>query len=356
MKPAGLDRKPERPYRRAAHVGACLVQEYLNLHDELYGLVTNGRLLRLLRDSSRLIKLTYLEFDLDRIFTDGLFADFAVLYRLLHATRLPLTQRCRRRKPDRALPPGFPRFRRTHPRRPEPRPSSRPSVTLPTASCTHRGQRSAARSPCRDGKLTPEDLLPAPAPPDLPPALPDGHRRARSGLPGRRPPASSARSTTGTTACSACAGSRKSATWPTTAITISGWPCWPPSACSRPTAPARSSASPRWPVICSARSHRPLGRLHARQRCAARLPPLARASTNIPTTARLIRVNYAALNVEEFGSVYEGLAGIRAGLSSPTGEPRRVRPSPRAMSAPPPAPTTRRTIWSSRSSSIRSTT
>jgi hypothetical protein len=32
------------PHRRAAHVGARLVQEYLNLHDELYGLVTNGRL------------------------------------------------------------------------------------------------------------------------------------------------------------------------------------------------------------------------------------------------------------------------------------------------------------------------
>jgi len=93
---AGLDRKPERaPHlptfgapRMSAH---GLVQEYLNLHDELYGLVTNGRLLRLLRDSSRLIKLTYLEFDLDRIFGDGLFADFAVLYRLLHATRLPLS-------------------------------------------------------------------------------------------------------------------------------------------------------------------------------------------------------------------------------------------------------------------------
>src|SRR5450759_2795363 len=68
-----------------------LVHEYLNRHDELYGLVTNGRVLRLLRDSSRLIKLTYLEFDLDRIFTDGLFADFAVLYRLLHATRLPVS-------------------------------------------------------------------------------------------------------------------------------------------------------------------------------------------------------------------------------------------------------------------------
>ncbi|MDQ2949480.1 MAG: restriction endonuclease, partial [Acidobacteriota bacterium] len=53
--------------------------------------MTNGRILRLLRNSSRLIKLSYLEFDLDRIFTDGLFSDFAILYRLLHATRLPLT-------------------------------------------------------------------------------------------------------------------------------------------------------------------------------------------------------------------------------------------------------------------------
>ena len=87
---AGLDRKPERTHigapRRSAH---ALVQEYLNLHDELYGVVTNGRVLRLLRDSSRLIKLSYLEFDLDRIFSDGLFADFAILYRLLHVSRLP---------------------------------------------------------------------------------------------------------------------------------------------------------------------------------------------------------------------------------------------------------------------------
>jgi hypothetical protein len=87
--PAGLDRKPERAAgpRMSAH---AMVQEYLNLSDQLYAIVTNGKLLRLLRDSSRLVKLTYLEFDLDRIFTDGLFADFAVIYRLLHATRLPI--------------------------------------------------------------------------------------------------------------------------------------------------------------------------------------------------------------------------------------------------------------------------
>jgi hypothetical protein len=87
--PAGLDRKPANAtVRMSAH---AVVQEFINLNEQLYGLATNGRVIRLLRDSSRLIKLSYLEFDLDRIFTDGLFSDFAILYRLLHATRLPLT-------------------------------------------------------------------------------------------------------------------------------------------------------------------------------------------------------------------------------------------------------------------------
>ena len=88
LDPAGLDKKPANATRRmSAH---ALVQEFLNLHEQLFGLVTDGNVLRLLRDSSRLVKQSYIEFDLDRIFTDGLFADFAVLYRLLHATRMPL--------------------------------------------------------------------------------------------------------------------------------------------------------------------------------------------------------------------------------------------------------------------------
>jgi hypothetical protein len=69
-----------------------LVQEYLNLTEHLYGIVSNGRLIRLLRDSSRLVKLTFIEFDLERIFTEELFADFALLYRLIHASRLPASQ------------------------------------------------------------------------------------------------------------------------------------------------------------------------------------------------------------------------------------------------------------------------
>lgn len=84
---AGLDRVAPTA-RMSAH---ALVQEYLNLSEQLYGIVTNGRVVRLLRDSSRLIKQSFVEFDLDRIFTDGLFADFAVLYRLIHVSRLPLT-------------------------------------------------------------------------------------------------------------------------------------------------------------------------------------------------------------------------------------------------------------------------
>jgi hypothetical protein len=70
----------------------ALVQEYINLHEHLYGLVTNGLRLRLLRDSSRLVRLSFVEFDLERIFDEDHFADFAVLYRLLHASRMPAAE------------------------------------------------------------------------------------------------------------------------------------------------------------------------------------------------------------------------------------------------------------------------
>ncbi len=82
-------RRAEGGKRMSPH---ALVQEYLNLTEHLYAVVTNGRLLRLLRDSTRLVKLSFLEFDLDRIFEEELFADFAILYRLLHASRMPVSQ------------------------------------------------------------------------------------------------------------------------------------------------------------------------------------------------------------------------------------------------------------------------
>ncbi len=66
-----------------------LVQEYLNLTEHLYAIVANGTYLRLLRDSSRLIKLSFIEFDLASMLDDDHYADFAIMYRLLHASRMP---------------------------------------------------------------------------------------------------------------------------------------------------------------------------------------------------------------------------------------------------------------------------
>jgi hypothetical protein len=66
-----------------------LVQEYLNRKDHLWGIVTNGLVLRLLRDSTLVRRQAYIEFDLQAIFDEQRFVDFAALYRLLHRTRLP---------------------------------------------------------------------------------------------------------------------------------------------------------------------------------------------------------------------------------------------------------------------------
>lgn len=82
-----LDKKRTEGTNRSSPHGH--VQEYLNLTEHLFALVTNGRVLRLLRDATRLVKLSYVEFDLDRMFSEELFADFRALYRLLHVSRLP---------------------------------------------------------------------------------------------------------------------------------------------------------------------------------------------------------------------------------------------------------------------------
>jgi hypothetical protein len=66
-----------------------LVQEYLNRTENLWGVVTNGVTLRLLRDCTFVRRQAYVEFDLPAILDEQRFQDFAVLYRLAHRTRLP---------------------------------------------------------------------------------------------------------------------------------------------------------------------------------------------------------------------------------------------------------------------------
>lgn len=66
----------------------ALVQEYLNRTEQLWGVVTNGLRVRVLRDSAKLTRPAYLEIDLEQIMTGEKFAEFGLLYRLLHRTRL----------------------------------------------------------------------------------------------------------------------------------------------------------------------------------------------------------------------------------------------------------------------------
>ncbi|MBI5525931.1 MAG: N-6 DNA methylase [Deltaproteobacteria bacterium] len=72
--------------RMAPH---SLLQEYLNRTEHVWGLVTNGKVLRLLRDCTFVRRQAYVEFDLQAMFEEQRFQDFNALYRLVHRTRLP---------------------------------------------------------------------------------------------------------------------------------------------------------------------------------------------------------------------------------------------------------------------------
>lgn len=66
-----------------------MVQEFLNRSDaHLWGMVSNGRRLRLLRDNTSLTRAAYVEFDLEAIFEGQVFTDFAVLWMTCHESRV----------------------------------------------------------------------------------------------------------------------------------------------------------------------------------------------------------------------------------------------------------------------------
>ncbi|MBY8855414.1 N-6 DNA methylase [Nocardia sp. CA2R105] len=78
----------KRPGGQGTVPPQSLVQECLNRTEaHLWAVLTNGRQLRLLRDSSSLATASYVEFDLEAIFDGELFSEFVLLYRLLHVSR-----------------------------------------------------------------------------------------------------------------------------------------------------------------------------------------------------------------------------------------------------------------------------
>ncbi len=65
-----------------------LAQEYLNAEDgALWGIASDGATLRIVRDNASLTRPAWIEADLERIFTEERYADFAALWLLVHETR-----------------------------------------------------------------------------------------------------------------------------------------------------------------------------------------------------------------------------------------------------------------------------
>jgi hypothetical protein len=81
-------RPPSGMPRLSAH---ALVQEYLNKTEHLWAIATNGFRWRLLRDSSLITCLTYIEFDLEQILNGEKFGESGLFYCLFHRSRLPQT-------------------------------------------------------------------------------------------------------------------------------------------------------------------------------------------------------------------------------------------------------------------------
>lgn len=83
-----LDRRSPTLSTDRSRSPAFALQDYLNDSDDaLWGLVTNGGVLRLMRDNASLTRPAYIEADLAAIFTSEDAASFAVLWSLIHRTR-----------------------------------------------------------------------------------------------------------------------------------------------------------------------------------------------------------------------------------------------------------------------------
>ncbi len=69
----------------------AMVQEYLNRSDHVWALLSNGAKLWLLRATQRVARPSFIEWDLAAMMDGGLYDDFRALYRLCHVSRFPLS-------------------------------------------------------------------------------------------------------------------------------------------------------------------------------------------------------------------------------------------------------------------------
>lgn len=83
-----LDRRTAGAAGAATMQPHSMVQEYLNRSDDhLWGIVSNGLILRILRDNSSIARQAYIEFDLETIMEGELYAEFVLMWLICHQSR-----------------------------------------------------------------------------------------------------------------------------------------------------------------------------------------------------------------------------------------------------------------------------
>ena len=84
-----LDRRTTGARGAATASPHSMMQEFLNRTEEsLWGFLTNGLVLRVLRDNVSLSRQAYIEFDLEAMMEGEVYADFALLWMICHQSRI----------------------------------------------------------------------------------------------------------------------------------------------------------------------------------------------------------------------------------------------------------------------------
>ena len=146
-----------------------MVQEYLNRSGDktLWGVLSNGRQVRLLRESASLTGAAFIEFDLQAMFEGNRSDDFVLLWRLVHRTRFegeprpPARWRSGAPRPSTPAPARSRSSARASRRRsPSSAPASSPTPTTVTSGIPARPHDDGPRPPPRPAAAR----LPAPLP------------------------------------------------------------------------------------------------------------------------------------------------------------------------------------------------